>query len=170
MLTPSNRGVPPPGFAAASARAREPAEPDAELLALWARFLALLAAGRDLQDEAFDPVSREMAAIERRLATMTAATLEGAMVLLRVGVLRGSCSGKLQDRYLEGSATDDDPPPALDPVLWRALVSIERQASVSGGRQGAARPQNGAVALTRGVDVPPRQPRGRGKHEPGGRG
>jgi hypothetical protein len=125
MLTTQDRGAPAPAARFAAAGTQGPG-PDAELLALGARFLALLTAGRDLHDEAFDPISSEMAMIERKLATMTAATLAGVAVLLRVGFLRHSDGAQLQDRYVRGH-TSDDPPPALDPLLWRALVSIERQ-------------------------------------------
>ena len=86
-----------------------------------------------------------MAVIERRLPTMTAATPEGVTVLLRVGGLRGSYSDTLQDRYLGGRA-GDDPPPALDPVLWRALVSIERQTGfANGGRESSTAVQGQAT-------------------------
>ena len=71
MLRTQSQDTAPRGLTVAEAR--EPG-PDAELLALWARFLALMTAGRDLHDEAFDPISREMTVIEHRLETMTAAT------------------------------------------------------------------------------------------------
>lgn len=137
MPSTQDCGAPPPAFPAD--RARE-LEPDAELLALWARLLALMAAGQDLYDEAFDPIGDEMTTIERRLATMTASTPAGVAVLLRVGLLRGSSSDELQERYLRGGA-DDDPPADLDPVLWRALVSIERQMGITGGCRGSSAPR-----------------------------
>jgi hypothetical protein len=134
MLTTQDHAAPTPGFTAVGTR--EP-DPDAELLALGARFLALLTAGRDLHDEAFDPIGDEMAVIERELETLTATTLEGVAVLLRVGFLRSGYGNALEDRYVHGRASDD-PPVALDPVLWRALVSIERRTGVpDGGREGA---------------------------------
>lgn len=100
--------------------------PDRELLELWDRYCELIVLGRGLHDGAFDLISDEMAAIEDKLMTMTATTVEGVAVLLRVGLLRSSYSDELAIRYVSGR-TAGPVPAGLDPVAWRAVVSLERQ-------------------------------------------
>lgn len=99
---------------------------DAELLDLWRQYLALMVEGSDRFDEDYEPFGDAMTALERRAEGMTATTLAGVGVLLRLGIMRSGFDDPMNDRYVDGERSDR-PPIGLEPLLWRALVSVERE-------------------------------------------
>lgn len=122
------------GFTAA-ATAAPFGNPDAELLALWARYLELMDAGAELYEEDYDTIGDELSEIERRVEGKTARTLEGIAVLLRLGLMEHGMD-HLVGRYVYGDRTA---PHSVDihPLLWAALVSIERQTGIPDAHPGS---------------------------------
>lgn len=123
------------GFTAA-ATAAPFGNPDAELLALWARYLALMDEGAELYDEAFEPIGEQMDALEKRVRGMMAHTLDGIAVLVRFAVMQNGGDGALVARYVYGERVDEAPD-GIDRMLWAALVSIERQTGIPDAHPGS---------------------------------